>query len=122
MRTPPSISERRERRRVLRVAELQDLTTLICVRSSCADADQLFSIDDDGQIYLAQPLDRETSDVHVLTVAAATDASPPLTAFTEVIVQVRRPHPKIISLKKKKQPPCCWALLGCLSRSKSGFT
>ena len=98
------------------------MTTLICVRSSCADADQLFSIDDDGQIYLAQPLDRETSDVHVLTVAAATDASPPLTAFTEVIVQVRRPHPKIISLKKKKQPPCCWALLGCLSRSKSGFT
>jgi protocadherin Fat 1/2/3 len=52
------------------------------------DVAQYFSIDEGGQIYLAQPLDRETSDVHTITILASTDNSPPITAFTEVIIQV----------------------------------
>ena len=47
-----------------------------------------FSVDDDGQIYLTVALDRETSDIHVITVLASTEASPPLIASTEVIIQV----------------------------------
>ncbi|XP_046644672.1 fat-like cadherin-related tumor suppressor homolog isoform X5 [Daphnia pulicaria] len=47
-----------------------------------------FSVDDQGQIYLSLPLDRETCDIHIITVVASTDASPPVIAFTEVIIQV----------------------------------
>lgn len=47
-----------------------------------------FSVDDDGQIYLTVALDRETNDIHVITVLASTEASPPLIASTEVIIQV----------------------------------
>jgi protocadherin Fat 1/2/3 len=55
------------------------------------DEDQpspFFSVDDQGQIYLSLPLDRETCDIHIITVVASTDASPPVIAFTEVIIQV----------------------------------
>lgn len=47
-----------------------------------------FSVDDQGQIYLSAPLDRETCDIHIITVVASTDTSPPIIAFTEVIIQV----------------------------------
>ena len=52
------------------------------------DVDQFFSIDGEGQIFLAQSLDRETCDTHVITILASTKASPPIIASTEVIIQV----------------------------------
>lgn len=52
------------------------------------DSVEFFSIDEEGQIFLAQSLDRETSDTHVITVLASTNASPPIIASTEVIIQV----------------------------------
>ena len=47
-----------------------------------------FSVDNEGHIYLSAPLDRETSDTHIITVLASTEASPPVIASTEVIIQV----------------------------------
>ena len=52
------------------------------------DSLQFFSIDEDGQIFLALSLDRESSDTHVITILASTNASPPIIASTEVIIQV----------------------------------
>jgi len=55
------------------------------------DGDQpspFFSVDNEGHIYLSAPLDRETSDTHIITVLASTEASPPVIASTEVIIQV----------------------------------
>lgn len=49
---------------------------------------QFFSVDDQGQIFLSAPLDRETCDTHIITILASTDASPPVIASTEVIIQV----------------------------------
>ncbi len=51
-------------------------------------ASSFFSVDDEGQIYLSAALDRETNDIHIITVLASTEASPPVIAFTEVIIQV----------------------------------
>lgn len=52
------------------------------------DATSFFSVDDEGQIYLSTALDRETCDTHIITVLASTEASPPVIASTEVIIQV----------------------------------
>jgi protocadherin Fat 1/2/3 len=55
------------------------------------DVDQpspFFSVDNEGHIYLSAALDREKSDTHIITVLASTEASPPVIASTEVIIQV----------------------------------
>lgn len=52
------------------------------------EVSQLFSVDDQGQIFLSAPLDREKCDTHIVTILASTDASPPVIASTEVIIQV----------------------------------
>lgn len=48
----------------------------------------LFSIDDEGQIQLTGQLDHETTSRHVIGVLAYTDSSPPLTALSEIHLQV----------------------------------
>nr|XP_018896045.1 PREDICTED: fat-like cadherin-related tumor suppressor homolog isoform X2 [Bemisia tabaci] len=48
----------------------------------------LFSIDDEGQIQLTGQLDHETASRHVIGVLAYTDSSPPLTALSEIHLQV----------------------------------
>lgn len=48
----------------------------------------LFSIDNNGQISLTSQLDREKSPFYVIGVLAYTDSSPPLTALSEVYLQV----------------------------------
>ncbi|XP_045031201.1 fat-like cadherin-related tumor suppressor homolog isoform X3 [Daphnia magna] len=57
-------------------------------RDEDVEPSPFFSVDDQGQIYLSLPLDRETCDIHIITVVASTDTSPPIIAFTEVIIQV----------------------------------
>lgn len=47
-----------------------------------------FAIDDKGQLTLAKPLDFEYQASHIIGVLALTDSSPPLTAFTEIVLQV----------------------------------
>ena len=48
-----------------------------------------FSIDSiTGQISVSQPLDRETSDVHILTVTASDRGTPPLSTTDQIIVKV----------------------------------
>lgn len=53
------------------------------------EVDPQFSINDDGELRLAKTLDRETKDTHLIAILAETDASPPLTAFTEIVLRVR---------------------------------
>ncbi|XP_044594516.1 fat-like cadherin-related tumor suppressor homolog isoform X4 [Cotesia glomerata] len=50
--------------------------------------DQLFSINQQGQIKLAKTLDRELKDNHIIGILAETDSSPPLTALAEISLQV----------------------------------
>ena len=52
------------------------------------EASSLFTIDQNGQITLTEPLDREVRDHHLIGILAETDSSPPLTAFTEISLQV----------------------------------
>lgn len=52
------------------------------------DETEFFSVDNDGQIFLSQPLDREKTDTHMITIMASTDGSPAVMASTEVIIQV----------------------------------
>ncbi|XP_015586979.1 fat-like cadherin-related tumor suppressor homolog isoform X2 [Cephus cinctus] len=47
-----------------------------------------FLIDSHGEITLAEPLDRELKDNHLIGVLAETDSSPPLTALAEISLQV----------------------------------
>lgn len=47
-----------------------------------------FLIDNQGQLTLARPLDFESSTSHVIGILAETDSSPPLTALTNIILQV----------------------------------
>ncbi|XP_066149601.1 fat-like cadherin-related tumor suppressor homolog isoform X2 [Euwallacea fornicatus] len=56
---------------------------------SDVDEDPQFSVDSQGQITLARPLDFETQPVHVIGVLALTDSSPPLTALAEVVLQLQ---------------------------------
>ncbi|XP_068083906.1 fat-like cadherin-related tumor suppressor homolog [Anabrus simplex] len=48
----------------------------------------LFSVDAQGQLYLARTLDREVKDSHLIAILAETDSSPPLTALAEVTLKV----------------------------------
>lgn len=48
----------------------------------------VFTIDGDGQISLINQLDREKSPYYVIGVLAYTDSSPPLTALSEVYLQI----------------------------------
>ncbi|XP_055629292.1 fat-like cadherin-related tumor suppressor homolog isoform X4 [Toxorhynchites rutilus septentrionalis] len=48
-----------------------------------------FSINNAGELKLAKTLDRETKDVHLIAILAETEASPPLTAVTEVVLHVQ---------------------------------
>ncbi len=47
-----------------------------------------FSIDQEGQISLISPLDREKTPYYVVGVLAYTDSSPPLTALSEIYLQI----------------------------------
>ncbi|XP_034945358.1 fat-like cadherin-related tumor suppressor homolog isoform X2 [Chelonus insularis] len=55
---------------------------------SAGDDAKLFVINKQGQISLANSLDRELKDHHVIGVLAETDSTPPLTAFAEISLQV----------------------------------
>lgn len=62
---------------------------LVHYRIVSGNEDQpLFTIDDSGQLILSRPLDREEQDVHIIAVLAETESSPPLTALTEVTLNV----------------------------------
>lgn len=47
-----------------------------------------FSVSGSGELSLAAPLDFEAKDSHIIGVLAETDSSPPLTALTEIQLQV----------------------------------
>ncbi|KAL3276606.1 hypothetical protein HHI36_011978 [Cryptolaemus montrouzieri] len=47
-----------------------------------------FMIDNEGQISLARPLNFETKSSHLIGVVALTDSSPPISALTEIVLQV----------------------------------
>lgn len=47
-----------------------------------------FTIDNQGQLSLARPLDFESSTSQVVGILAETDSSPPLTTLANVILQV----------------------------------
>ncbi|XP_048512093.1 fat-like cadherin-related tumor suppressor homolog isoform X4 [Athalia rosae] len=47
-----------------------------------------FAVDGNGQITLANPLDRELKDSYLIGVLAETESSPPLTALAEISLQV----------------------------------
>lgn len=47
-----------------------------------------FTVDAQGQLTLARPLDFETQVSHLIGIIAETDSSPPLTAFVEITLQV----------------------------------
>lgn len=47
-----------------------------------------FSIDGQGQLILARPLDFESQSFHMVGILAETDSSPPLTALANVMLQV----------------------------------
>uniref|UniRef100_T1J1P1 Uncharacterized protein n=1 Tax=Strigamia maritima TaxID=126957 RepID=T1J1P1_STRMM len=48
----------------------------------------IFRIDDEGQLIVVGVVDREQRVIHTLTVRAQTESSPPLTAFTDITIQV----------------------------------
>ncbi|XP_046748553.1 fat-like cadherin-related tumor suppressor homolog isoform X2 [Diprion similis] len=52
------------------------------------DSTSPFIVDTNGQITLANPLDREIRDNYLIGVLAETDSSPPLTALAEISLQV----------------------------------
>lgn len=52
------------------------------------DENPLFSIDGQGQLTLARPLDFESQVSHVIGVLASTDSSPALTTLVEIVLQV----------------------------------
>lgn len=53
------------------------------------DDDPQFSIDSQGQISLAKPLNFEAQSSHFIGVLALTDSSPPLVALAEIVLQVQ---------------------------------
>lgn len=48
-----------------------------------------FSIDGQGQVVLARPLNFEKQPTHLIGVLALTDSSPPLSALAEIVLQVQ---------------------------------
>ncbi|XP_060526655.1 fat-like cadherin-related tumor suppressor homolog isoform X2 [Cylas formicarius] len=56
---------------------------------SDSEEDPQFSVDGQGQLSLARPLDFEVQSSHVVGVLALTDSSPPLTALSEITLQVQ---------------------------------
>lgn len=64
------------------------LVTDVTVKYKLVSSGNMFSIDNDGQVQLTGQLDREKSPYHVIGVLAYTDASPPLTALSEIYLQV----------------------------------
>lgn len=68
------------------------LTTNITVKFkvvSESQDDPQFTINEVGELRLAKTLDRETKDHHTIVIMAETDASPILTATTEIELHVR---------------------------------
>lgn len=55
---------------------------------SGSDDNPQFAVDNQGQLTLARPLDFEAQTSHLIGVLAETDSSPPLTALTEITLQV----------------------------------
>ncbi|XP_076257504.1 FAT atypical cadherin kugelei isoform X3 [Rhynchophorus ferrugineus] len=53
------------------------------------DDNPQFSIDSQGQVALARPLNFETQPTHLIGVLASTDSSPPLTALAEIVLLVQ---------------------------------
>lgn len=47
-----------------------------------------FTVDSQGQVILARPLDFEAQVSHLIGIVAETDSSPPLTALVEITLQV----------------------------------
>lgn len=64
------------------------LVTDVSVKFRLLSNGNLFSIDDNGQISLTNQLDREKAAFYVIGILAYTDSSPPLTALSEVYLQV----------------------------------
>ncbi|KAL1114860.1 hypothetical protein AAG570_007684, partial [Ranatra chinensis] len=64
------------------------LVSDISVHYKLVSGVDLFSIDSTGKITFTGQLDRETSVSHILGILAFSDSSPPLTALTEISVQV----------------------------------
>ncbi|XP_065207257.1 fat-like cadherin-related tumor suppressor homolog isoform X3 [Planococcus citri] len=58
------------------------------VKFKLVSSANLFSISNEGQVQLSNQLDREKSAHHVIGVLAYTDSSPPLTALSEISLQV----------------------------------
>ncbi|CAG9865049.1 unnamed protein product [Phyllotreta striolata] len=56
---------------------------------SDSDEDPQFTIDSQGQISLAKPLNFEAQSSHFIGVLALTDSSPPLVALAEIVLQVQ---------------------------------
>lgn len=91
----PPIFERRDDK--FFVAENADAGTVITrvklvsdmsVKFKLLSGNDIFSIDANGEITLTGKLDREKYPSYILGVLAYTDSSPPLTAFTEISLQI----------------------------------
>jgi protocadherin Fat 1/2/3 len=64
------------------------LVSELPVQYKLVSGNELCSIDVSGQITLTGQLDRETVSSHILGIIALSDSSPPLTAVTEISLQV----------------------------------
>ncbi|XP_050293822.1 fat-like cadherin-related tumor suppressor homolog isoform X3 [Anthonomus grandis grandis] len=67
---------------------LGNLTVNYEIVSDWDDSPQ-FTIDSQGQVSLAKPLNFEKQQTHLIGVLALTDSSPPLTALAEIVLQVQ---------------------------------
>lgn len=66
---------------------VSNITVTYKILSGSEDSPQ-FSVNNQGQLTLAKPLDFESQNSHLVGVLAETDSSPPLTALTEIMLQV----------------------------------
>lgn len=73
------------------ITKLKILSNLSANYEIVSDSDEnpQFTIDSQGQVALARPLNFESQPTHLIGVLALTDSSPPLTALAEIVLQVQ---------------------------------
>lgn len=72
---------------ITRLKQVSNVSVNYRIVSDFEDNPQ-FSIDGQGQLVLARPLDFESHSFHMVGILAETESSPPLTALANVMLQV----------------------------------
>lgn len=84
---------------IAKIETTSNMTVKLKILSGNLD-DPQFVLSETGDLKLAKTLDRETCDTHLITITAETDASPALTAVTDIILHILDENGKFVKIMR----------------------